>query len=62
MGKNMNLNNLTPEEAQKILEVIQKDFEVRQREKERLRYRILILSLYNDNAFSGMHGNRLCCY
>ena len=36
MGKNMNLNNLTPEEAHKILEVIQKDFEVRQREKERL--------------------------
>lgn len=36
MGKNLNLNNLTPEEAHQILEVIQKDFEIRQKEKERL--------------------------
>ncbi|KAL4217153.1 hypothetical protein ACF0H5_023607 [Mactra antiquata] len=36
MGKSMNLNNLSPEEAQQILKVIQKDFELRQKEKERL--------------------------
>lgn len=40
MGKSMNLNNLTPEEAQQILKVIQKDFELRQKERERLRYDI----------------------
>jgi len=37
MGKSMNLNNLTPEEAQQILKVIQKDFELREKERERLR-------------------------
>ncbi|XP_060597174.1 uncharacterized protein LOC132751058 isoform X2 [Ruditapes philippinarum] len=36
MGKSMNLNNLSPEEAQQILKVIQKDFELRQKERERL--------------------------
>ncbi|XP_052256422.1 rab effector MyRIP-like [Dreissena polymorpha] len=36
MGKSMNLNNLTPEEAEQILRVIQKDFELRQKERERL--------------------------
>ncbi|XP_052812701.1 muscle M-line assembly protein unc-89-like isoform X2 [Mya arenaria] len=36
MGKSMNLNNLTPEEAEQILKVIQKDFELRQKERERL--------------------------
>ncbi|KAH3697393.1 hypothetical protein DPMN_084894 [Dreissena polymorpha] len=45
MGKSMNLNNLTPEEAEQILRVIQKDFELRQKERERLRYPTIFAAL-----------------
>ncbi|ESP01888.1 hypothetical protein LOTGIDRAFT_138885 [Lottia gigantea] len=36
MGRRLNIENLTDEECEKILAVIQKDFTLRQKEKERL--------------------------
>jgi hypothetical protein len=34
--KHMNLEHLSDEECEKILQVLQKDFELREKEKERL--------------------------
>ncbi|XP_041374808.1 rab effector MyRIP-like isoform X2 [Gigantopelta aegis] len=36
MGRKLNLSHLTEEESEQILQVIQKDFELRQKEKQRL--------------------------
>lgn len=36
MKKQMNLEHLSDEECEKILQVLQKDFELREKEKDRL--------------------------
>lgn len=36
MGRKLNLSHLTEEECEKILSVLQRDFEVRQKEKDRI--------------------------
>lgn len=36
MGRKLNLSHLTEEECERILHVLQKDFEVRQAEKDRI--------------------------
>jgi len=38
MGRKLNLSHLTEEECEQILKVIQKDFDLRQVEKERLAF------------------------
>ncbi|KAI8497726.1 hypothetical protein Bbelb_243780 [Branchiostoma belcheri] len=37
MGRTLNLSHLSDEEAAQVLKVVQRDFELRRREKERLR-------------------------
>ena len=36
MGRKLNLSHLSEEECEKILQVIQRDFDLRQKEKQRL--------------------------
>lgn len=41
-GRQVNVGQMNEEEFEKILQVLQKDFELRQKEQDRLRYENLV--------------------
>lgn len=57
MGKRLDLSQLSEEECEQILKVIQKDFELRQKDKSRIEWVHVSDNKYNLSLHLGFNGS-----